>query len=161
MGAACLQNNKPIAFASKTLTDVKTHYTYIERECLSVVFGLERFHAYIYGRHITVYNDHKPLEMITKKPIHTAPPYLQCMLLRLQHYDYTLQYKPGKEMVYADRLSRFPLRKENSPIELHQNIQHISFIPNKIKIIYGAVERHPILSTVYQLTLNGWPKKSQ
>ena len=42
------------------------------------------------------------------------------MLLRLQCYDYTLLYKPGKEMVLADHLSRFPSRKENSPIELHQ-----------------------------------------
>ena len=77
LGAALLQNNRPIAFASKTLTDVDTHYANIESECLSVVFGLERFHTYICGRHITVYNDHKPLEMITMKPIHAAPPRLQ------------------------------------------------------------------------------------
>ena len=149
LGAALLQNNRPIAFASKTLTDVETHYANIERECLSVVFGLERFHTCIYGRHITVYNDHKPLEMITMKPIHAAPPRLQCMLLRLQHYDYTLLYKPGKEMVLADRLSRFPSRKETSPIELHQNIQHVSFTPNTIYTLRGALERDPILSIVY------------
>ena len=41
LGAALLQNEKPIAFASKTLTDVETRYANIERECLSVVFGLE------------------------------------------------------------------------------------------------------------------------
>ena len=81
LGAALLQNNRPIAFASKTLTDVETRYANIEQECLSVVFGLEKFHTYIYGRHITVFNDHKPLEMITKKPIHAAPPRLQRMLL--------------------------------------------------------------------------------
>ena len=81
LGAALLQNNRPIAFASKTLTDMETRYANIERECLSVVFGLEKFHTYIYGRHITVFNDHKPLEIITKKPIHAAPPRLQRMLL--------------------------------------------------------------------------------
>ena len=81
LGAALLQNEKPIAFASKTLTDVETRYANIERECLSVVFGLEKFHTYIYGRQITVYNDHKPLEMITRKPIQAAPPRLQRMLL--------------------------------------------------------------------------------
>ena len=160
LGAALLQNNKPIAFASKTLTDVETRYAKIERECLSVVFGLERFHTYIYRRHITVYNDHKPLEMITMKPIHAAPPRLQWMLLRLQHYDYTLLYKPGKEMVFADCLSRFPSRKENSPIELHQNIQHISFMPNTINTLCAALERDPILSTVYHLTLKGWPGRA-
>ena len=79
LGAALLQNYKPIAFASKTLIDEETWYANIERECLSVVFGLERFHTYIYGRHITVYKDHKPLEMITMKPVHAAPPWLQQM----------------------------------------------------------------------------------
>ena len=79
--AALLQHNRPIAFTSKTLTDVETRYANIEQECLSVVFGLEKFHTYIHGRHITVYNDHKPLEMITRKPIYAATPRLQRMLL--------------------------------------------------------------------------------
>ena len=74
LGAALLQGSCPIAFASKTLTDVKTHYVNIERECLSVCFGLEKFHTYIYGRHVIRENNHKLLEMIQHKPIHAAPP---------------------------------------------------------------------------------------
>ena len=62
-------------------------------------------------------------------------------------------------MILADRLSRFPSWRENAPIELHQNIQHLTFTPDKINIIIGAVERDPILSTVYRITLNGWPSK--
>ena len=62
-------------------------------------------------------------------------------------------------MVLAEGLSRFPSRKETSPIELHKNIQHISFTPDIINIICGAVERDPILSTVYHLKLNGWPEE--
>ena len=73
LGAALIQHNKPVAFSSKTLTPVESKYANIERECLSVVSGLEKFHTYIYGKHVTVYNDHKPLEMIQKKPIHAAP----------------------------------------------------------------------------------------
>ena len=159
LGTALVQNNRPIAFASKTLTDMETRYANIECKCLSVVFGLEKFHTYIYGRHITVFNDHKPLEMITKKPIHASPPSLQRMLLQLQKYDYILIYKPGKEMTLSDRLSRFPSNKENTPIELHQNIQHLTFTSDRINIIRGSIERDPILSTVYQLTLNGWPER--
>ena len=63
-------------------------------------------------------------------------------------------------MVLADCLSRFPSRKETSPIELHQNIQHISFTPNTIYTLRGALERDPILSTVYRLTLQGWPGRA-
>ena len=62
-------------------------------------------------------------------------------------------------MILADSLSRFPSQRENAPIELHQNIQHLTFTPDKITIIRGAVERDPILSTVYCITLNGWPSK--
>ena len=60
-------------------------------------------------------------------------------------------------MTLADRLSRFPSYKENTPIELHQNIQHLTFTSNRINIIRGSIERDAILSTVYQLTMNGWP----
>ena len=44
----------------------------IERECLSVYIGLEKFHTYIYGRHVIIENNHKLLEMIKHKPIHAA-----------------------------------------------------------------------------------------
>ena len=47
-------------------------HTNIERESLSVCFGLEEFHTYIYGCHIVVQNDHKPLEMIQKKTAHAT-----------------------------------------------------------------------------------------
>ena len=159
LGAALIQQNKPVTFTSKTLISVESRYANIECECLSVVFSLEKFHTYIYGNHVTVYNDHKPLEMIQKKPIHAAPPCLQRMLLRLQKYYYNIIYKPGKEMVLADRLSRFPSRNENLPIELHHNIHHITFTQDKINIICSSTERDPILHTVYFLTLNGWPTK--
>ena len=88
-----------------------------------------------------------------------STPRLQRMLLCLQRYDYTLIYKPGTEIILANRLSRFPSRKENIPIELHQNIQHLAFTSDKINILRGSVETDPILSTVYHLTLNGCPDK--
>ena len=120
LGAVLLQGDQPIAFASKTLTDVESHYANIERECLSVCFGLEKFHTYIYGRHVLIENDYKPLEMIQHKPIHVAPPRLQQMLLCMQKYDYTICYKPGKDMVLTDPLSHIPSNKNYLPIPLAQ-----------------------------------------
>ena len=145
-------------FASKTLTDVETRYANIERECPSMCFGLEKLHTYTYGKQVIVQNNHKTLEMIQRKPIHAAPPRLQCILLRLQKYDYTVQYIPGNDMVFTDRLSRFPSCKNSIPIELHQNIQTINFNSDHSDIIKGVTERDPIHSTVYRLTLNGWPE---
>ena len=52
----------------------------------------------------------------SEKPIYTALPRLQCMFLHLQKYDYTIQYIPGKDMVLADRLSKFPSHKNNIPV---------------------------------------------
>ena len=72
--ATLLQSNCPIAFTRKTLTDVETHYANIEYECLSVCFGLEKLHTYIYGRQVIVENDHKPLEMIQQIPSMQLPP---------------------------------------------------------------------------------------
>ena len=83
LGATLIQDGRPITFTTKTFTDIKIRYANIEWKCLSVCFRLERFHTYAYFRHITVHNDHKPLEMIKKKPFHTAlPAYREC------YYDY-------------------------------------------------------------------------
>ena len=60
----------------------------------------------MYGKCVDVESDYKPLEAISKKSSCHAPPRLQCMLLRLQRYDFELHYKPGKEMTIVDTLSR-------------------------------------------------------
>ena len=102
-----LQENKPIAYASRALTDTEKQYAQIEKELLAVVYALEKFNQYVYGKTVQVESDHKLLESITKKSLCQAPPrLLQRMLLRLQKYDFILNYKPSKEMVIADTLSR-------------------------------------------------------
>ena len=49
LGATLMQDNKPVAFASRALTDTKSRYAKIERELLAVVYGCEKFHTYLYG----------------------------------------------------------------------------------------------------------------
>ena len=105
VGAAILQNDKPIAYASRALLDTEQGYAQIEKEMLSVIFGLEKFDQFVMGRHVTVENNHKPLETIVKKLPEKAPKRLQRMLLTTQKYDYTIRYKPDKEMILADTLS--------------------------------------------------------
>ena len=65
---------------------------------LGIVFGLARFHHYAYGRHVTIETDHKPLESITRKHLTNAPPRLVRMLFRIQKYDFTVKYVPGKDI---------------------------------------------------------------
>ena len=83
LGAVILQNNQPVAYASKALTESQQNYAQIEKEMLAIVFGCERFHDFLYGQNVvTVGSDHKPLEAILKKPIHQSPLRLQKMILR-------------------------------------------------------------------------------
>ena len=92
-GAVLLQNNHSTAYANCMLTDPETRYAQIEKELLTVVYGLEKFHTYTNGRQVTVESDHKPLEVIVKKLLHRVPKNLQCMLLRVQAYSINLCYR--------------------------------------------------------------------
>lgn len=109
LGAACLQDEAPIAYASRTLTPTKKRYAQIEKELLAVVFACSKFNDDIYGKHIQIETDHQPLVSILSKSLHTAPARLQHMMLRLQKYTFQLIYKKGKHMHLADTLSRAPL----------------------------------------------------
>ena len=130
MGAVLLQNQSPVTYASKSLTTTQQHYAQIEKEMLAIVFGCRKFHDYIYGLPtVDVESDHKPLETILRKPLLTAPARLQCMMMSIQKYliqDH-VTYKPGKELVIADTLSRAPLPETADKPEIQQydiNILH-------------------------------------
>ena len=65
LGAALLQNERLVAFASKSLTSAaEQRYANIELKMLAVVFGYQRFYTYVYRRPFPVETDHKLLEMI-------------------------------------------------------------------------------------------------
>ena len=97
---------KIVAMASRALTDTESRYSNIGRECLAVVFGLEKFEYYFYGRKVIVETDHSPLEQIFKKNIAEAPARLQRLLLRCIKFDITVRYKAGKSIPVANALSR-------------------------------------------------------
>ena len=82
--------------------EAESRYDQIEKELLAVQFSLERFNRYTYEKKVAIESDHKPLEAIVKRPLGAAPPGLQRILLRMQKYDYALEYKPGKELVLHD-----------------------------------------------------------
>ena len=83
--------------ASRALADTESRYSIIERECLAVVIGLEKFEYYLYGRNVIVETDHSPLEQIFKKNIAEAPARLQRLLLRCMKFDTSIKYKAGKQ----------------------------------------------------------------
>ena len=141
LGAALLQNEKPVAFGSKTLTDCQSRYSNIEREMLALVFGIQRYHTYLYAKPFVIITDHQPLVNITAKPIHSAPPRLQRMLMQIQSYNYTVRYRPGKQMILADALSRSPNAENNSPIQLDLRVDGLDM----------QLEDHTLKTCTYKL----------
>ena len=122
LGATLMQNDQPIAYTSRALTKTEQNYAQIENELLTVVFGMEKFHQYIYGRKTYVHSDHKPLESLYNKPLFHAPKRLQRMFLRLQRYDIELSYKQGKHMYIADTLSRAYLKTNKDEVKTQDEI---------------------------------------
>ena len=99
-----------------------------------------------------------PLEMIQHKPINANPPvYSTC-------YSGCRNMSSSSNISWQRHdscwLSSFPSHRENLPIELQHNIQHIHFSSNKLNIVWGAVKQDPVPNTLCSFTLNGWPECS-
>ena len=159
-----LQEGRPIAYVSRALTSTETRYVQIEKELLAVVFALERFHQYTYGKTVDVESDHKPLEAITQKALCHAPPRLQHMLLRLQKYDFILRYKPGKDLNIADTLSRAYIpdgssdrMEEELTSAVNLVISNIPVTDKRMQEIRDGTKNDKSLRILQRMILNGWP----
>ena len=148
-----MQSSCPIAFASKTLTDIETCHVNIEWECLSVCFSLEKFQTYIYGRHVMVQNDHKKLEMIPAKVYPCSPPHFSRCFCTCRSMTILSNISLARKMVLANCLSHFPSHSNFFPIPTVQNIQHVQLSNAELDIIQGSMEHDLVYSTVYHLTL--------
>jgi len=162
LGAALLQDKGPVEYASKSLSEIETRYSNIEREMLAVLFGLERFHHYAYGRKVTIITDHKPLVAIFSKNLCNAPPRIARMLLRIHKYDIKLQYEPGKSIQLADALSRInPCEGEEIKglnITVHEININVNASPTRIDDIQRETAKDPILQVLAETINKGWPE---
>ena len=156
LGVVLLQNNKPIAFTSKTLTKTGCHYANIEREILAVIFGAERFRTCVYGRSFTIKSDHKPLESISHKNLADTPAQLQHMLLCLQGYNYIICYHPSKEMALPDTLSHFSPHP-GPDIPLHIAIHHAHLSPEQTEAFQQAFMSDPEMHALTDIIIISWP----
>jgi hypothetical protein len=168
VGAVLMQSNGPVAYASKALTDTQQRWAQIEKELNAIVFGCERFHQYVYGKQVNVETDHKPLEILFKKPLSEVPMRLQRMMLKIQKYDLIVRWRPGKEMHVADALSRAFLDDIVSSDSLEQDIEYqvnamflsnVSVTPDKLEELKKETVQDNVLSKLKQMYYQGWPNK--
>ena len=164
IGACLMQENRPIAFASKSLTQAEIGYAQIEKELLAILFGCKRFHQYTYGRRVTVHSDHKPISAIMRKPISAAPPRLSRMLLQLQKYSIDVIHKSGKDIPVSDFLSRssLPDTFENLSagldLHVHAVLQQLFVTDKRLEAVQQAILRDRQMQALQNMIVQGWPE---
>lgn len=161
-------SEKPIGFASRTLSEAEKKYAQIEKEGLACVFGVKKFHSYLYGRHFTLVTDHKPLLGLLSEG-RAIPPHasarIQRWALTLAMYEYTFQFKRTEAHANADAMSRLPLpntapKQTPLPPETVLMLEHLNESPIAATQIATWTRRDPSLSKVLTYSLRGWPQES-
>jgi transposase InsO family protein len=161
LGAAAIQNNGVIAYASRALTTTEQKYAQIEKEMLAVVYGLTKFHKLAYGKSdVTIESDHKPLESLLKKAMNAAPMRIQRMRLKLEPYTFDLVHVSGKTIGLADCLSRNPMPGTNTDVTMDEELMVCRADTLAYKWhdrIEEATTSDEDMSTLKRVIFHGWP----
>ena len=151
-------------YASRTLSSTEQNYQNLERECMAAVWGMEKFHYFLYGRHFILQTDQKPLVSIFKKHMVDVSPRIQRLAIRTWQYDFTPEWIPGKQNSISDALSRVsPLELQDSDKEggiLAVNIlQNSNFENRELEELKQATSEDIELQALKNVISTGWPQK--
>ena len=164
LGAVILQDSRPVMFASWALTGVEKNYQNLERECLAMIWGMEKFHYFLYGKQFTLETDQKPLVSIYKKHMVEISPRIQRLIVRSFPYQpFDVHYRRGKEIPLADALSRVsPTPVEEDGIQLpivavNLITSNIPVSSTEIELIHEESSKDPTLTLLRHYIHMGWP----
>ncbi|XP_045541427.1 uncharacterized protein K02A2.6-like [Papilio machaon] len=175
---------RPVSFASRTLTPAEKRYSQIQKEATAIIFGVRRFHQYLYGRTepFVLRTDHKPLLSIFgphKGIPEVSANRLQRYAMFLGAYNYNIEYVRSADNS-ADYLSRASLAgvSENgagstevgrascadAAAALCDRAAYVCFVvdgslPITISELKNATSRDIIFRRVINYIFNGWPTK--
>ncbi|KAK3931703.1 Transposon Tf2-8 polyprotein [Frankliniella fusca] len=154
---------KLIACASRKLNEAEVNYSQSEKELLSICFATKKFHEMIYGSHVVVETDHKPLIPIMKKAIcKIGSVRLQRLRLKLLKYSLELKYVPGKYLYFADTLSRATVNETEHDEELldmvHSISKHLLMSEKRKEQFRAATTKDTDLNIISNYYFNGWPE---
>lgn len=162
---------RPIAFASRSLSVSEKVYSQIQKEATAIIFGVKHFHQYLYGRQepFILKTDHRPLLSIFGKKNGvsvTAALRLQRYAIILSAYNYVVQYITAKNNLVADYFSRAPLPPSQHICKGEEENKDIPFLfldattkPVSSDDIKKATALDKVLATVIKYMNHGWPRK--
>ena len=161
-------SERPIEFASRTLNSAERNYSQIEKEALSLVWGVKRFHKFVYGRKFKLVSDHKPLFYILKED-KSIPEMGASRIVRwaitLASYQYEIQWRPTQKHSNADLCSRFPVEsdaEDDWEADQVSEVFHNTFSDKPVinyKSISRFTDQDSILSKVRRFILEGWDER--
>jgi transposase InsO family protein len=119
LGAVLAQNDDegrehPVSYISRKLSGPEIKYDTREKEALAIVWACEVFRPYLIGRHFEVETDHRNLKWLMT---YQKPGRLSHWALKLQDFDFSIKYRPGKSNANADTLSRVVIKDDDDEIE--------------------------------------------
>lgn len=174
-------SERPVSFASRTLNAAEKRYSQIQKEATAIIFGVRRYHQYLYGRAVPfiLRTDHKPLLSIFG-PYRGIPEVtanrLQRYALFLSGYNYNLEYVRSAHNS-ADFLSRASLAEgagargaegeegcADAAAAILDRASYVNFVvegslPVTLEKLREQTQNDAILKKVIHHVLNGWPKK--
>ena len=151
----------PIAYASRTLNKSKANYSQLDKEALSIIFGLKKFNQYLFGRHFTLCCDNKALCSILGNKSNVsvlAASRLIRWSIFMSSYDYDIEFRPTTKHCNADMLSRLPSCKipSTSKCETLPNIQ-LNHIILHTDTVVEETENEPELKSLYHIEIGHLP----
>ena len=163
-GAVILQEEQPIYYASRALTSAEKNYQNLEREAQAAVWGMEKFHYFLYGRKFILQTDQKPLVSIFRKHMIDVSPRIQRITIHAWQYDFEPQHIPGRNNVIVDSLSRVtPLEFQDSNAEkdiLAVNfLQYSSIEERERDEVLQETNKDKELQSLKHYISTGWPAK--
>ena len=156
---------RPIAFASSSLTKAEQNYSQIEREALSIVWGVKKFQLYLYLKEFTLVTDHKPLTVLfnpTKAIPSMSSARIQRWALFLMDHQYKIQFRRTGNHANADALSRLPIKEKELVSTETVSLLQLRQIEDTLltaKQIANSTCKNPVLSQVLQHVKTGWPNQ--
>ena len=174
LGAVLLQSHdgatwRPVAFASRALSETESRYAQIEKEALALVYACEKFSDYVLGKNISLETDHKPLvPILGSKSLDTLPPRVLRFRIRLMRFQYSISHIPGKTLYMADTLSRAPLSLSNVEEMAKDTEEFVQAIISSIPATKDYLEQYrnaqsqdTICSKLIEFCRAGWPNHKQ